>query len=254
MTPHPTSGPVLLELCAGGIGDVLLGTRLGVDRIELNCGMVAGGLTPSLALTMQSRAIFPGPVIAMIRPREGGFCYSDSEALLMFYEAEQLLALGVNGIAIGFLKPDRTIDTDRCRQLRALLPNAELVFHKAFDWTPDFSTSLKQLIDCGFNRILTSAGFRSAADGAHALASLQQQAGSQIEILPGGGIRANNVRQVLEQSGCPQIHSAVREIRDNDTHTSSDLHFGIPGEGPASYSAASELLLKDLLRELAPWR
>ncbi len=254
MTTHTPAGSVLFELCAGGIGDVLLGTRLGVDRIELNCGMVAGGLTPSLALTMQSRALFSGPIIAMIRPREGGFCYSDSEALLMFYEAEQLLALGLNGIAIGFLKPDRTIDTDRCRQLRALLPHTELVFHKAFDWTPDHATSLRQLIDCGFTRILTSAGYRSAADGAHALASLQQQAGSQMEILPGGGIRANNVRQVLEQSGCPQIHSAVREIRDNHTNTNSDLHFGIPGEGPASYSAASESLLKDLLRELAPWR
>ena len=185
MTTHTPAGSVLFELCAGGIGDVLLGTRLGVDRIELNCGMVAGGLTSSLALTMQSRALFSGPIIAMIRPREGGFCYSDSEALLMFYEAEQLLALGVNGIAIGFLKPDRTIDIDRCRQLRSLLPNAELVFHKAFDWTPDFSISLKQLIDCGFNRILTSAGFLSSAHGAHSLSSLQQQSGSPLEILPG---------------------------------------------------------------------
>jgi len=246
---------VQLELCAGGISDVELGARLKVDRIELNSGMVAGGLTPSQALTIQARSLFRGPIIAMVRPREGGFTYSQAEFLLMLMEAEQLMEHGVNGIAVGFLKTDRTIDIARCSQLKKILPNAELVFHKAFDCTPDLLTSLRQLTDCGFTRILTSAGRKTAAEGASVLRQLQQHARAQIEILPGGGIRAANALNVLQLSGCTQIHSAVRAIRDNqNSDYECELHFGIPGEGPESYGIASEIQLKELIDELAGWR
>ncbi|MEI7702242.1 MAG: copper homeostasis protein CutC [Planctomycetia bacterium] len=255
MTQGNISKFVQLELCAGGICDVELGARLKVDRIELNSGMVAGGLTPSQALTIQARSLFKGPIVAMVRPREGGFTYSQSEFLLMLREAELLMEHGVNGIAVGFLKTDRTIDIDRCSQLKKLLPAADLVFHKAFDWTPDLFTSLGQLIDCGFTRILTSGGRKTAADGASVLQQLQQHARSRIEILPGGGIRAANVLSVLDQSGCLQVHSAVREIRDNQHSVNvSALHFGIPGEGPESYGVASEIQLQELIDNLAMWR
>lgn len=251
MTQGTISKFVQLELCAGGICDVELGARLKVDRIELNSGMVAGGLTPSLALTIQARSLFSGPIITMVRPREGGFTYSRAEFLLMLMEAEQLMAHGVNGIAIGFLTNEGTVDTARCLQLRKILPDAELVFHKAFDWTPDLFTSLGQLIDCGFTRILTSGGRKTAAEGASVLRQLQQHARSHIEILPGGGIRAANVLSVLDQSGCMQVHSAVREIRNNQhSVNASALHFGIPGEGPESYGVASEIQLQELIENL----
>jgi copper homeostasis protein len=255
MTQGNISKFVQLELCAGGICDVELGTRLKVDRIELNSGMVAGGLTPSQALTIQARSLFSGPIITMVRPREGSFTYSRAEFLLMLMEAEQLMEHGVNGIAIGFLKNDGTIDTARCLQLKKILPDAELVFHKAFDCTPDLFTSLGRLIDCGFTRILTSGGRKTAAEGASVLRQLQQHARSQIEILPGGGIRAANVLSVLNQSGCMQVHSAVREIRNNQHSVNAfALHFGIPGEGPESYGVASEIQLQELIDNLAMWR
>ena len=243
---------VKLELCAGGICDVELGARLKVDRIELNSGMVAGGLTPSQALTIQARSVFSSPIITMVRPREGSFTYSRAEFLLMLMEAEHLMEHGVNGIAVGFLTNDGTVDTERCRQLKKILPDAELVFHKAFDLTPDLFTALRQLIDCGFTRILTSGGRKTAAEGASVLRQLQQHARSQIEILPGGGIRAANVLSVLDQSGCTQVHSAVREIRDNHrSDNPSALHFGIPGEGPESYGVASQIQLQELIENLA---
>ncbi len=252
MTQGNISKFVQLELCAGGICDVELGARLKVDRIELNSGMVAGGLTPSQALTIQARSLFSGPIITMVRPREGGFTYSQAEFLLMLMEAEQLMEHGVNGIAIGFLTNEGTVDTARCLQLRKILPDAELVFHKAFDCTPDLFTSLGQLIDCGFTRILTSGGRKTAAEGASVLRQLQRHARSYIEILPGGGIRAANVLSVLNQSGCMQVHSAVREIRNNQhSVNASALHFGIPGEGPESYGVASEIQLQELIDNLA---
>ena len=236
------SANVLLELCAGGIEDVRLAARLKVDRIELNSGMALGGLTPSAGLVTASRREFCGPIIAMVRPREGGFLYSSAEFLQMLDDCEFLLARGVDGIAIGFLKADGTVDQDRCRKLRAVFPKATLVFHKAFDMTPDLSQALQQLIDCGFQRILTSGGKPTAIEGAKVLGELQEAARGRIEILAGGGVRAANVAELLKQSGCRQVHSAVRTIvADPSSLNDTALQFGIPGtQSSGCFGAASE--------------
>ena len=243
-----SSPAVLLELCAGGIEDVRLAARLKIDRIELNSGMALGGLTPSAGLVTAARREFSGSIIAMVRPREGGFLYSSAEFLQMLDDCEFLLARGVDGIAIGFLKADGTVDQDRCRKLQAVFPNATLVFHKAFDVTPDLPQALQQLIDCRFQRILTSGGKPTALEGADVLRELQSLANGRIEILAGGGVRAANVAELVQQSGCRQIHSAVRTIvEDSSTKQNPALHFGITGtHSGRCYGAASEQQLVEL--------
>lgn len=245
---HPA---VILELCAGGIDDVLLATEMGVDRIELNCGMTTGGLTPSAGLVAAARRTFSGPIVAMVRPREGGFAYSRDEFLLMLNDAERMAEQGISEFAVGFLRAEGPIDIERCRKLRAILPQCQLVFHKAFDVTPDRSTALRQLMDCGFDRILTSGGATTAPEGADELRQLNELAGSHITLVAGGGIRAENVCQVVQQSGCLQIHSAVREIVD-DPSMSVDcpLHYGVSAHGAGSYGQASKLKLTRLLHAL----
>ncbi len=254
MTQTGSSLPpgILLELCAGGIEDVLLGAKLEVDRIELNSGMAVGGLTPSTGLVAAARREFSGPVIAMVRPREGGFLYSAAEFHQMLDDCEFLLAQGVDGVAIGFLKADRAVDLDRCRKLRNAFPRATLVFHKAFDITPDLPLALKQLVDCGFRRILTSGGKPTALEGAQILRELRTVADGRIEILAGGGVRAANVVELLKQSGCREIHSAVRTIAENpSTRNTTGVQFGFPGtHGHADFAAASETQLTDLQRSV----
>ena len=239
---------LLLELCAGGIEDVHLAARLAVDRIELNCGMAVGGLTPPAGLVNAAREIFAGPVISMIRPREGGFCYSTAEHLQMQHDAEWMLENGINGLAVGFLTSTGMIDVDRCAGFRRLFPTTELVFHKAFDVTPDLETSVRQLVDCGFNRILTSGGMSTAFQGISRLAELIKMAAAEIEILPGGGIRAGNVEDLFRMTGCNQIHSAVRSVvRDPSTRHNESFQFGIPGGDSGSFSLASAAQLQELL-------
>lgn len=246
---------LLIELCCGGIDDVALAASAGVDRIELNCAMPVGGLTPSVGLVHAARRIFSGPVIGMVRPREGGFCYSLAEFLQMLDDSESLLARKLDGLAVGFLMADGQIDVARCRKLRALFPNTTLVFHKAFDVTPDQETAMQQLIDCGFNRILTSAGMPTAAQGKTRLRALRELAGEHIEVLPGGGIRAGNVRAIVEQSGCNQIHSAVREaVNDSSTQHNEAFNFGLPGDTSGGYGRAASNLLDDLLNAVADLR
>ena len=240
---------VHVELCTGGIEDVQLAAEMQVDRIELNCGTAVGGLTPPAGLVAAARRVFSGPVIAMVRPREAGFAYSKAEFTQMLDDCEFLLASGVNGIAIGCLMPDGHIDIDRCTQLRRLFPTTTLVCHKAFDVTPDLHLASQQLIDCGFNRILTSGGCAAAIDGCRTIQSLLDAYGRQIEYVVGGGVRAHNLELIVRESGCDQIHTAVRSVVvDPSTNGNDVLDFGnIDIDGVSGYGAADGLQLRALM-------
>ena len=243
----PPARKILVELCVGGIDDVLLAASRHVDRIELNCGMAVGGLTPTLALATTARAEFDGSIIAMVRPREGSFVYSKAEFLLMLREAETLLSNGVEGLATGFLTRDYKVDGGRCEEFRRAFPEAALVFHKAFDFVPNRNDALLQLIDCGFDRILTSGGAKSAIEGTAELADLQRLAGDQIEILPGGGIRAENLASLIQGTGIRQIHTAAREIAGDLTAQSVLMGLGMPGCDDFHYGRTSPQKLDALL-------
>jgi copper homeostasis protein len=241
---------ITVELCVGGIDDVLLAASRSIDRIELNCGMAVGGLTPTSALAAAARTIFSGQIIAMVRPREGGFVYSDAEFRLMLQEGESLLEEGIDGLAVGFLTQSNQIDVARCAEIRRTFPNATLVFHKAFDFLPDRKNALPQLIACGFNRILTSGGAKTAIEGATELSYLQQLAGEQIEILPGGGIRADNIASLIRATGIRQIHSAAREIASELTSRSTSMGLGLPGCDDFYHGRTSQQKLDELLHAM----
>jgi copper homeostasis protein len=248
MTEPKSTRLPLLELCAGGIDDVLLAASAGVDRIELNSGMAVGGLTPSAGLVSFARKEFSGPIIAMIRPRESGFCYSKPEFHQMLREAELMLEAGIDGLAFGCLLPDGSVDVQSCQQMCRECGTATLVFHKAFDATPDLFNALKTLTDCGINRILTSGGKRTAADGIEVIRKLHELAGRHIEILPGGGIRAANVCEIMNQTGCLQVHTSVREWAiDLSTERCPQLDFGSPAQQPGAYGRASADQLSELI-------
>ena len=247
--PRPTH--VLLELCCGGIKDVLLAARHNVERIELNTAMALGGLTPTAALMAAARREFSGPIIAMLRPREGGFCYSNNEFNLMLDDARRLRDLGADGFATGFLKSDGSLDDARFSALRTAVPDCELVCHRAFDIVSSRDAAMEQLVDCGIQRVLTSGGAAIAIEGARELRRLNALAAGRIEILAGGGVRAANVRQLTASSGCRQVHSSAQSVVDESLPmNSSGLHFGVHGKADGSYVACDESTLRELMAEL----
>jgi len=209
-TDSIASRRILLELCAASVDDVATAVAASVDRIELNSAFPVGGLTPTLPLLEAAVAGFSGPVITMIRPREGGFTYSSTERRQMYREAELLLSAGAAGIAVGFLTDDFAIDDAECRRFRETFPDATLVFHRAFDLCDNLIDAGQALIDCGFDRILTGGGTSAAVDGIVVLTELIRRLGEGIEVLPAGGIRAGNVARIVSESGAVQIHSAAR--------------------------------------------
>src|SRR5262249_35534189 len=130
-----------------------------------------GGPPPSLTRRAPGHATLPFgadglpvsvPIIAMVRPRAGGFCYSKATYQVMLRDAEALLAAGADGLAFGVLHSNGEIDIDRCRQLRQVCGARTAVFHRAFDVTPDPFAALQALIDLGFDRVLTSGQAETA--------------------------------------------------------------------------------------------
>jgi copper homeostasis protein len=210
LASHPA---ILLEVAVASVDDALVAAENGAHRVELNAALELGGLTPSLGVLREVRKAVQLPIIVMLRPRSGGFVYSAAEFRTMQQDCDLALSNGGDGIAFGFLHADRGIDVDRCRQLIRQAGRAQTVFHRAFDNTSDPVTALDQLIDLGVTRVLTSGGRATAPEGAGMIARLVERAGDRIEILPGGGVRAENVVDLIRVTGCNQVHGSFSEAR-----------------------------------------
>jgi copper homeostasis protein len=197
---------VLVEVCVGSIADIQRAVTAGADRLELCSALELGGLTPSLGFLETALAASPIPVVTMLRPRAGGFRYDGHEMAAMQRDAEQFLELGASGVVFGVLDERGQIDRPRCRELIRSIGTPHLVFHRAFDFVRDQRSALDMLIDLGVTRVLTSGGKPTAIDGANEIRDMISHAAGRIEILPGGGINADNVVEIVRTTGCNQVH------------------------------------------------
>lgn len=218
MTSSPQSrGPILLEVCVASADDAIAAAAGGADRIELNAALELDGLTPSIGLLREVRQALSIPIVAMVRPRAGGFCYSAAEFSVMQRDVDLALENGADGVAFGVLTQDREIDLNRCRQLvRQVGSNSDArfqgaAFHRAFDFTLDPKTTLEALVEIGFRRVMTSGGQSTALQGASVIRELITQAANRIEVMPAGGIRGHNVAELIARTGCNQVHASVTE-------------------------------------------
>lgn len=219
---------ITTEVCCGKLSDALIAEACSVDRIELNLALELGGLSPSYGSFRSVIDRIKIPVLCMVRSYAGSFIYNENEMDVMKRDAEFFLENGASGIVFGFLNSDSTIDIERVKEFVRMANGKETVFHKAFDVTKNMEDSIKQLIDCGVTRILTSGGqdAEHLLKGCVTIHQLREKYGSYIELLPGGGVTIDNCREVLRISGCDQIHmSAKRLILDpmtKEIHVETD--------------------------------
>jgi len=207
--------------------DAIKAEKGGADRVELCSALFLGGLTPSIGTIQEAKRRLKIPVMVMVRPRGGGFCYTEAEMATMERDTAAAIKNGADGIVFGILLPDGKIDLARCKRIRKLIGKRQAVFHRAIDVTPDPFESLEQLVDLGATRILTSGAQDSAPEGAELIRELIERAGKRIEIMPGGGILAYQARELVEKTGCRQIHlTAWRTTTDTSTHANPVVTFG----------------------------
>ena len=218
---------VLVEICTGSLDDGVESQAGGADRIELNSSLFQGGLTPSLGSLIEVKRRLTIPVMCMVRPRAGGFCYTANEFAVMERDTELMVEHGADGIVLGVLNEDGSVDVTRTKSLLARVGTCPTVFHRAFDVVPDPWVALEQLIDLGVTRILTSGQEETVYNGSQLIRELIEKADGRIEILPGGGIDAFNVSDVLQRTGTNQIHLAfLKPCEDRSTLARPHVFFG----------------------------
>lgn len=158
------------------------------------------------------------PVFVMIRPRGGGFVYSDAERDVMRRDVFVARELGADGVVIGALRRDGTIDLEIVRMLVSAAGELPVTFHRAFDLTPDLAASLDVLAGAGVQRVLSSGGAPNAVEGAAVLADLVRQAGTRVVVLAGGGVREENVQSLVSVCGVREVHVRLTRLaRDGGT-------------------------------------
>ena len=182
----------------------------GADRIELCANLAEGGTTPSYAHIKKCREAFDIALFPIIRPRGGDFLYTKDEFEIMKNDIKLCKELGCEGLVIGLLNMDGTIDMTRTSELIELAYPLEVTFHRAFDRCKDPFAALEELIEIGCHRILTSGQKPTVSEGVDLIAELNKKADDRIIILPGSGVRKDNIKMLAEKTGCIEFHSSLR--------------------------------------------
>lgn len=226
---------MVVEIVACSVDDAVAAEQGGADRIELCAALGQGGLSPSPGLFLSVKQHCRLPVMVMIRPRAAGFCYTDLEFDSMIRDLVWFAQNGADGFVTGCLRADGSLDEKRNAELIRRAGGLPVVCHRCFDVVSHPKQAMETLIDLGFTRILTSGRRPTAMEGADNIRSFREQANGRIEILPGGGIRSADVKEVLERTGCDQIHLApLRHQPDPSTAANPEIRFAgslTPEEG-----------------------
>lgn len=201
-----------LEIAVFSVEAALAAIEAGADRIEFCENPLEGGTTPSFGslstlITLTSKPVFP-----IIRPRGGDFLYTKNEFNAMRSDVLIARKLDYPGIVLGLLNADGSIDTERTKRLVDLASPMEVTFHRAFDRCKDPFKSLEDIIATGCKRILTSGQVANAVDATPLLKKLVEQAGDRIIIMPGSGVRSNNIKEIMQATGAKEIHSSARKM------------------------------------------
>lgn len=240
-----------LEICIDSVAGCDAAIAGGADRIELCGALSVGGLTPSggLVAMVVERARAAGVrVHAMVRPRAGDFAYDAPELDSAIADARALIDAGVDGLVFGAVR-DGAIDGEATRRwldaVRSLRADIDLTLHRAVDLLVDPVAAVEPAIALGFHRILTSGGATRAAEGAEVIRAMHARAAGQIVVMPGSGVRPDNVATLLAQTGAEQVHaSASAPVVQNDPRV---LALGFVGPGLARTDQAIVSALRDAI-------
>ena len=220
----------LIEGCVDCLPSALAADRGGADRLELCANLSIGGTTPSRALLRQVKAQCRARVNVLVRPRFGDFLYDGAELAEMAEEIAAARDLGADGVVIGVLTPDGSLDTDAMARLMEHAGGLEVTLHRAFDMARDPLETLERAIALGCTTILTSGQANDALSGADTLAALKRAADGRIDIMAGSGVRRENIRAIYEKTGIRVFHTTGRRgaIDSGMIYRKEGVSMGLP--------------------------
>lgn len=216
---------VLLEICIDSIESAMAAKQGGADRLEVCSSLAVEGTTPSHGLVKRCVEDVQLPVMMMIRPHDGGFVYSDVEIDVMLTDIQMGHTIGVDGFVFGALTSEKQIDFEQCRRLLAAAGSRETTFHRAFDVVPNPMEALEQIVDLGFNRLLTSGQATDAERGIVVIRELCNRAKHRITIMPGAGVNPDNAQKIIDITGASELHTTA-SVEDNRGQSGTQVSFG----------------------------
>lgn len=199
------------EICTDSVEGAIAAEKYGAHRIELCAALSAGGLTPNIGLIQKCVEHSNVEVNVIIRHKEGGFDYNQKDVEIMKIDIESAQKVGAKGVVFGILNSDNTI-SELNRELVVFSKSLglEVTFHRAFDFVSDYKLAIKELIEMGFDRLLTSGLQPTAAEGISVIDYLQKNHGHEIEIMPGSGVSVKNALEIAK-TGIQNLHFTARK-------------------------------------------
>ena len=235
----------LFEVCANGVESCLAAQAGGADRVELCAAIPEGGTTPSYGeIKVARRVLTTTRLHVIIRPRGGDFLYTPLEVERMVEDIKMCKELGVDGVVIGCLCADGTLDMAANRRLVEAAQGMSVTFHRAFDRCCDPRHALEQLIALGIDRVLTSGQQPTALEGIALLKELNTLAANRITILAGCGVNENNIKQIQCSTGVHEFHFSARiPVKSGMQYINSNVYMGAKDadEGTLMYTSAERV-------------
>lgn len=205
-----------MEVCIDNLESALNAEQGGAMRLELCSALNDGGLTPSVGFLKVVKKKVKIPVFVMIRPRSGDFIYSDDEIEIMCEDIKILKDNGADGFVFGITTSEGKVDVKNCLKLIKLAGNLPITYHRAFDVIKDPLKSMEEIISLGFQRILTSGLQSTAVQGTSLLRQLIEASRDRIIIMPGAGIKPDNLQFILKETNPAEFHGSAKAQSKKD--------------------------------------
>jgi copper homeostasis protein len=216
MEKRAMGGRLVLEISVESVERAVAAERGGAARIELCGALDVGGITPGVELMRAARGAVRVPIFAMVRPRGGNFVYSAAEFEEMNRSIDAARAVGMDGVVMGILKRDGTVDVSRTADLVRAAAPLPVTFHRAFDQSADLFAGLEDVVATGVRRLLTSGGAVTAPEAVARIAELVRRAGGRVIVMPGSGITAGNVAEIAAATGAAEFHAGLSSVVGRD--------------------------------------
>jgi copper homeostasis protein len=243
---------VRVEVCVDSVESAIESQEGGAQRVELCANLIEGGTTPSAGEIEVARGRLQIGLQVIIRPRGGDFCYSDLEHEVMKRDVAMARSLGADGVVIGVLSEDGSVDAERTRELVELARPMSVTFHRAFDMTREPFEALETLVGLGVDRVLTTGQQDVVWEGLDLIARIVERAGQRIVVMPGGGTE-RNVRAIVERTGAREIHVVgTREVESRMRHRNARCFMGgVLRPAEYTWSVTDSARVRNIVRALS---
>ncbi|MCI8543193.1 MAG: copper homeostasis protein CutC [Lachnospiraceae bacterium] len=222
----------ILEACIDSAESAVEAVKGGADRLELCANLIIGGTTPEQALYEKVRELADTRIHVLIRPRYGDFLYTEHEFAIVARSVALYRELGADGVVVGCLLPDGSLDTERMKALREAAGPMSMTLHRAFDMCRDPYEALEQAKDLGIGTILTSGQKNGCMEGRELIAGLVRESGGKVDIMAGGGVDASVIRQMIPATRASSYHMSGKTVLDSGMACRrQEVSMGVPGLG-----------------------